>query len=129
MAAWTVPYLRPTINSTKDYGPFTAIGVVRDGVPVAVVIYNGYAGHDIQMTIASSDPRWASRTVLRGLFAYPFLELGCARVTACTSKHNKSARTLLEKVGFELEGKQRKGHLGMHDLLYYGMLKKECKWI
>lgn len=129
MAAWTVPFLRPTINSAKDYGHFTAIGILQEGAPVAVVVYNGYVGHDIHMTIASKSKRWANRDILRGLFAYPFLELGCARVTACTQKANRSARKLLEQAGFELEGKQRKGHLGMHDLLYYGMLKNECKWL
>lgn len=128
-AAWTLPYLRPAINSIKDYGHFTPIAVLKDSEPVAVVIYNNYHGHDISMTIASSTPRWVTKGVLRGLFAYPFNQIGCARVTACTRKANKSARTLLEKAGFTLEGNQRLGYLGQQDMLYYGMLKKECKWL
>lgn len=129
MASWTLNYLRPTINSIKDYGQFTAIAVVKENTPLAVVVYNNYIGHDIHMTIASSTPKWATRGVLRGLFDYPFNQAGCARVTACTRKGNKSARTLLEKAGFTLEGNQRKGYLGTQDMLYYGMLREECKWL
>ena len=129
MASWAIEHLRPRINSVMDFGEFSVIAVLRDGAPCAVVIYNMYFGHDISMTIASNDPRWASKKVLKGLFAYPFLQMGCARVTATTSKKNTPARNLLSKVGFAYEGKQEKGFMGQYDLLLYGMTKEKCKWL
>ena len=43
--------------------------------------YDARAG-DIEVVIAAESPRWASREVFHTAFAYPFLQLGCRRVTA-----------------------------------------------
>jgi RimJ/RimL family protein N-acetyltransferase len=96
---------------------------------IAGVVYSHYDGeHDIMMTVAASTHRWLSRNILYALFAYPFLDLNCTRVTAVTAKKNKKARKFLEGLGFKLEGRLRRKY-GKTDGLIYGMLKQECKWI
>jgi hypothetical protein len=108
------------------FGPCTALGIVRGGNLVGGVVYHGYVGHDIQVSIA------LDRTAFlpwRALFAYPFEQLGCSRLTAFTGRKNKKARKLLENLGFNLEGVHLRGLDGTSDAMSYGMLKENCRWI
>jgi hypothetical protein len=129
LAAWAIPHLRPLITQVDDFGAVSAIGVAVDGELTAAVLYNNFLGHDIHMTIASRNPTWCSRAVLRALFHYPFRQLGVARVTACTSVHNRKAVYLLNRLGFVQEGVQRRGVMGQTDLVCFGMLADECRWL
>lgn len=59
---------------------------------------------------------------------YGFHYLGLERITANTLEHNKAAQKALEKVGFILEGRERKAiylNGNKYDRLLYGMLKTE----
>lgn len=125
---WVVDHLRGESDIAR-FWPFTAIGVVRDEQLVAGVIYSNFHGHDIQMTIASIDPNWCNRAVLRCLFNYPFVQLECQRVTALIAKRNKRARALVERLGFRMEGVHRRAMDGRQDSVSYGLLNEECKWI
>lgn len=106
----------------------TAVGIMDGHHIMGGVVYSHFYGHDIQMTIATTDKRWATRATLRTLFKYPFDQLKVERVTATTAKSNKKARKMLEKLGFKLEGVLRKGYDGKRDAVVYGMLKEECRW-
>lgn len=106
----------------------TAIGVARDGILIAGIAYTRFTGAAVEMAIAADRPSWASPRVLAALFAYPFVQLGCRRVTAITARRNKRCRRLLEGVGFVLEGKARHA-LPDDDAMIYGMLRRECRWI
>lgn len=116
-------------KGAEDFIPCTALGIVKDGELIGGVIYNNYHGHDIQMTIASTDKRWATRHTLLHLLGYPFNQLNCKRITAVSARRNKVARDMLLRLGFSLEGVVRKGMDGIQDAMIYGMLKHECKWI
>jgi Wiskott-Aldrich syndrome protein len=72
--------------------PYICIGIVRNGTLAAACLYNNFNLPDVQMTIASTSPRWSTRQVIARLFSYPFLELGCGRVSALTRVHNQLAR-------------------------------------
>jgi hypothetical protein len=58
-----------------DFGPCQALGVVRRGRMAAVVVFHDWqkAFLTLQVSMASETPAWASRDVLRGMFAYGFL--------------------------------------------------------
>lgn len=109
--------------------PYKCIGVMRGDKLVAAVLYNNFQLPNIQMTIASVSPRWASRQVIGRLFAYPFHELRCRRVSAVTKAMNQPARAFLSRLGFVPEG--------FHPQLFedddgvsYGLLKNDArKWI
>lgn len=105
------------------------IGVVDGPELLAVVIYSDYREIDIEMSIASTTPRWASRDIIRALFEYPFIQLRTDRVTAITSKNNRHTRRFLERLGFRLEGTHRKALRGGRTACTYGMLRDECKWL
>jgi RimJ/RimL family protein N-acetyltransferase len=119
-----IPHMRG-----QSWGDCATLGVVRRGRLLGGVVYYGYRGFDIQIGVAFDAKGWALPGTLRALCAYPFNELGCERVTAVTSKRNKTARKMLLKAGFRFEGVIRRGLDGVHDGFIYGLLKHECRWL
>ena len=114
----------------NGFGQYAAIGVSDDARPIAGVVYHDYRGYDMQLSMASESAHWCSRRTLRALLGYPFNQLMVARITACTGKHNKKLRALVERLGFRLEGRLRRGFDGKRDILVYGMLREEAdRWI
>lgn len=120
----------PDMGERQFFLP-VAIGVVRRGQLIGGAIYHDYRERDgdIEMSAAFLTPAWCLPQTLRGLFAYPFLQLGCARMTTITTRKNKAARGFDERAGFKLEGVMRKAFNKKHDLMIYGMLREECRWI
>lgn len=128
VGAWVAA--RPAdIGGAADFGPYTSLGIVRDGRIVAGVVYYDYRRTDMMMAVAATDPRWMSRSVLREIFAYPFTQMRCQRVTAVIDRRNKRARKLVEGLGFRMEGVLRKALKNNRDAILYGLLKDECQWI
>jgi hypothetical protein len=56
----------------RGFGPSTAIGVQKDSQLIAGAVFHDYRDGQIEASIASDSPRWATRSVLYSLFAYPF---------------------------------------------------------
>lgn len=112
-----------------SFDPCTAIGVCNEDGLIAGVVYNGYREVNIEMTIASSSPRWCMRGILAGLFWYPFEQLGLARVTAIAERSNQPVRAFLGRLGFREEGVMRRAFRNGNDAVIYGMLREECRWI
>lgn len=113
----------------EDLYPFTALGIARDGKLVAGVVYNNFHKHDIQLTAYATDEQWLSKYILREIFSYPYIQLGCVRTTAVTGRTNRRTRKLLEGLGYRLEGVCRQGLDGKQDAIVYGLLKGECRWL
>lgn len=128
VAAWVGQFM-PTFGSGDGFGECTAIGIADNSALVAGAVFHNYRGHDIEISFAATNPRWATRGRVSAIMGYPFNQLGCARLTTVTGRKNKRARALDEKLGFKLEGVIRKGYDGQQDAMVYGMLKHECKWI
>ena len=116
-----------------DFGPCSACGVVVGDRLVAGVVYNEYrqmkAGSSMQASIASTTPRWATKRVLRDLFAYPFVQIGVTRLWASTSRRNKRTKEFLHRLGFRMEGIARRAHDGTVDAAVYSMMPEECRWL
>jgi RimJ/RimL family protein N-acetyltransferase len=133
VAEWVAAKLG--LSGADDFMPCVAIGIVRDDRLVAGVVYNNYQTDregsplSIEMTIASTSPRWASRKVLTELFEYPFIQLRVKRVQALTSVGNAEAQSLLKRLGFSQEGVHRCAYSDGEDAVSWGMLKHECKWM
>ena len=113
---------------------FTAIGVrYQDAFVGGVVYFNYYVVNEVPVSIEASfafeHPGWCRRGVLRALFAYPFNQLGVARFDACTARKNKRSRKVLKGLGFREEGVRHKRYDGVDDLVMYGMLRDNCRWI
>ncbi len=107
-----------------------SMGIVdcATGKKLGGVIFNSHEHPNIQASIATDSPRWCTRSVLRGIFSYPFGQLGCTRVTAITEVMNHPAREFLCRLGFQEEGVLRKWFPGPRDAVIFGMLAEECRW-
>ena len=74
-----------------DFRPCTTIGIAREGVILAAAIYNNYRPPNVEVTFVTASPRWASKGAIRAMLRYPFVQLGCKRLTAITTVQNTSA--------------------------------------
>jgi RimJ/RimL family protein N-acetyltransferase len=122
-------WVRSHVSWVDGFGAATAIGIERDGKIIAGVLYSDFCKTNIEMLIAAESPHWCHRRILRALFEYPFLQLGCARVTVLVPVGNEAALRLCRGLGFETEG--------YHPALFpdgvagrsLGMLRERCRWI
>lgn len=117
-----------------DFGPCVAIGVADEGGRlVAGAVYHGYTalpgGGDIQMSMAADSAGWARRGIIRGLLSYPFDQAGCHRVTTITPLRNARALKINKGLGFEQEGRIRRGY-GDDDAIIMGLLREDAgRWL
>jgi RimJ/RimL family protein N-acetyltransferase len=106
-----------------------ALGVVDDALNIiGGVVYHEYRGNDIQISCASVSRRWLCRKFLHAMFFYPFITLGCDRVSSCVPSRNMHTRRFIEGLGFQTEGVMRRG-FAADDCVIYGLLREECKFI
>ncbi len=108
---------------------YEAIGVIRKGKLVGGIVYHDYTGHDVRASAAFDTLRWWKPGIVRALFAYPFNELKCARITIITARRNRKTRKIVERIGFKMEGAHPLGIGGREDAISYGMLRKNCTWL
>lgn len=96
---------------------------------IAAAVFHNYRGHDIQIGFCADSPRWAQRGVIRAVFHYPFVQLGCLRLTSIPAETNIRARKLNEGLGFKIEGYHPNAYAPGVAAITYGMQKDECRWI
>jgi RimJ/RimL family protein N-acetyltransferase len=107
-----------------------AIGVEENGELIVGVVYNMYTGPSISMHVAAVEgKRWLTRDSLYRFFAYPFIQLGCNRVTGLVREDNLQAQKFDEHLGFVREGLIRGACEDGQNMILYGMLRKECRWL
>lgn len=127
--AWTAGKW-PNSPRIPDFEPCTTIHLERHCTIQAVVVYNEYRSGSIDMHIcAVPGRRWLTKPFLFACFDYPFNQLGCRRVTARIGANNPEARQFLESLGFTHEGTCREAWEPGLDLLIFGLLKAECRFL
>lgn len=125
-----IKWVRAQLPGTLDFGPATAIGVADGTRLIAGVVYSNYHGHMIEVSVASTDRRWVSRNILRGLFAYPWQQLGVGRMQVTIAKRDKHTRKFVERLGFRYEGTGRKAWPDGSDACIYSLLRHEAeRWL
>ena len=106
------------------------LGILRDGQLIAGVVYSEFRGHQVEGSMASTDPRWATRPVLYNIFAYPFVICKVRRFQVTVSRRNKHTRRFVERLGFVYCGKGRKAMPDGSDACVYDMLPWEAeRWL
>lgn len=94
------------------------------------LVYDGMPGSNIGMHIrARPGALWCHPKILYHIFAFPFKQLGTRRVTAPIEDGNEASVRTVQKLGFQLEGRLRKAATSGKDVLLYGMLREECRWL
>jgi len=116
-------------SGRNTWGPFTAIGLIDETQILAAVIYNDFYEVGCSIHIAAVPGRqWMTRALLKAAFTYPFIQLGYQRLTGYVPAKNWEARRLDEHLGFKQEGLLRQ-MLPDDDVILYGMLRNECRFI
>lgn len=112
-----------------DFGPAYAIGVLRGWELVAAAVFHQYRHPNIEISFVTSTRHWATPQVIQGIFRYPFVTLGCKRLTAITEATNRPARAFLCRLGFREEGHHPDVFLN-GDAVSYGLLRKDARrWL
>ena len=124
-----IDWVAPRIDETEMQGAI-GIGLEEDGELIAGVVFNHYTGPSIMMHVAAEPGRrWLTKNFLWRCFAYPFLQLQCNRITGLVRVDNLEAQRFDEHLGFKREGLVRKACTDGTDMILYGMLREECRWL
>lgn len=106
------------------------VGLEKAGELVAGVLYEGYTHHNIWMHVAAAPGRqWLNREFLRYCFHYPFVELGCRRVSGWVEASNEDARKFDEHLGFKEEARLKGAARDGGDVILYVMWRSECRYV
>lgn len=93
------------------------------------LVYNHFHWPNIAIHVAAREGAlWCTKEILHHIFAYPFLQLQCNRVTAPVVESNARSIALVEALGFVREGEMRHATKAGESMLIYGMLRDECRW-
>ena len=79
------------------------------------------------VNIVVRDKRCMTRRVLRAIFTAAFTQ--AVRLTAEVEPHNRRALRQVQRMGFVYEGYRRMGLEGTRDVMCYGMLRDDCKYL
>ena len=111
-----------------EYSGGVTIGMERDGVLVAGVLFDNFNGRSMAMHVAAEGASWLNRQYLSTAFAYAFRQMKVAKLIGLVDETNAAARRFDEHLGFRLEARitdaAPKG-----DLLIYSMTPAECRFL
>lgn len=111
-------------------GGMKGLGLERDGELVAGVIYEGYNGRNVWMHVgAVPGKRWLVREYLHYCFHYPFVELGCDRLSGYVESSNAEARRFDEHLGFTEEARLQGAARDGGDVILYVMWREQCRFL
>lgn len=128
--ARVIEWVGQRVDEDEFLSGAVGIGLEEDGELIAGVVFNMYNKAGICMHVAAvPGKRWMTKDFLWRVFAYPFLQLNCNRVTGLVREDNIVAQKFDEHIGFKREGLIRKGATDGADIILYGMLKEECRWL
>lgn len=106
------------------------LGLERDGKLVAGVLYEGFNGRNVWMHVgAVPGGRWMTKLYLQTCFHYPFVTLGCSRVSGYVEAWNVAARRFDEHLGFRQEAALKGAASDGGDVILYAMRREECKYV
>lgn len=96
---------------------------------VAAVVYDQCNGANIFAHIAAiPGRRWLTRHFLHEMFKYPFVTLGCRRVTCPINSTNEAALRFNEHLGFHREAVLRCAGKDEQDVLLHVMFREDCRY-
>lgn len=115
----------PVMYSAEMQG----IGREIDGGLVGGVLYEGFTKKNIFMHCAGRGKKWISKSLLRVAFSYPFMQLGCDRVSAWVEDRNEESKNLVEKIGFTEEARLKGAGFDGDDVVIYVLWRKDCRFL
>lgn len=105
------------------------LGLERDGELIAGVLYEGFNGVNVWMHVATTPGKKWTHEFLRYCFYYPFVEMGCKRVSGAVEASNLVARRFDEHLGFKQEAVLSGAASDGGDVILYAMRREECRYV
>ena len=104
------------------------IGLVNNGVLVAVVGYEDYNGKSIRMHVAAEGKSWLNKEFLWYAFHYPFNELKVTKILGLVDSTNEAALRFDKHLGMIEEAviKDAAPHGNLHILT---MTRDQCRFL
>lgn len=106
-----------------------AIGHEKDGELVAVVVYDTFSTTGCFVHLASGARKWMSREFAVVAMTYPFIQCGMARISSMVSARNILSLRFTRQFGWIQEGVMRCAGNDGEDIILFGMLRSECRWL
>lgn len=122
------PWVCERFGGAWDASTKKAIGLERDGVLVAGVMYDNFLGSSICMHVAAEGGYWLTRDFLHAAFTYPFDQLGVHKVIGPVDSSNARARKLDTHLGFVPEAVLTGAAAG-GDLILFTMTRQQCRFL
>lgn len=109
------------------------LGLEVNGELQVGVVYENYNGHNVWMHVAK-DPAARLRPkvtmeFIEYCFEYPFIEMGCDRVSGYVEASNAEAVALDEHLGFKTEAVLRGAASDGGDVILMVMWRKDCRFL
>lgn len=121
VAAWMGEYM-----GVKFTPPYSTIGWKNGrGEITAGLLFHSWTKNDIEISVAAIE---LPRSLLRHVYKYVVVQLGCRRATFRTRADNHQAIRAMERLGAAEEGRLRKYYPGDVDAVLFGVLKEEYKY-
>lgn len=115
-------------RTNGSYTEGVAIGLERDGVLIAGVLYDHYNGASIAMHVAAEGKQWLNRDYLWFCFWYPFEQLKVNKVIGPVPSTNEAALRFDKHLGFIEEARIKDGAPG-GDLILLTMTRQQCRYL
>ena len=123
-------FMRRYLPALKVCEGAVAIGLPRDGVLVAGVLFDNFNGPNIWMHVAAvPGRRWLVRDYLKACFLYPFAVCGVERLWGYVNASNLEARRFDEHLGFRPQAELRGAAADGGDLIVYMMRREWCRYL
>lgn len=101
-----------------------------DGMIIASTVFDTFSQSSCFISVAADTSRnWLTRDYLYHCFAYPFIQCNFRRVTCVVSEHNTPSLKFTRACGWKQEGIIRAAGIEGEDMLIFGMLRQECRWV
>jgi RimJ/RimL family protein N-acetyltransferase len=84
---------------------------------------------DIELALAILNKRKITKACAKAVCRYPFITLKVPRMTATISATNENSMLLAERHGWVKEGVKRKAGPNGDDIVIWGLLRDECKFL
>lgn len=106
------------------------IGIKDESGIRGVVVFDSFTTTGCWVHVASDgSKRWITRELIIRVFAYPFIQLGYPRINSFASVNNHDAVNFNEAFGWKREGLLRQAGEDGEDLILFGMLRSECRYL
>jgi RimJ/RimL family protein N-acetyltransferase len=87
----------------RGFAKASAIGYCLNGTLIGGTVFHNFDADAgvVELTTASTDPRWLTRQTLHAMFAIPFNQWGCQMVVLRVAENNTRMVRIAQRYGFD----------------------------